>query len=390
MAKVSVRLRHVSWREGRPRFNPGPKLRALGYKGEDMKRADGRWMGIEEAAAFIAAREAEIAQRRARKADGKRLAPLRAASIITTADLFTEYFGSTRAAARAPKTLADYRSKAQTLADFAPDIWAEAAAAISKPVAFGLHEKLWAAKGLHTANGVIAVARLVWSYAEKRGKVDRNPFLKLGMPTPPPRQRCGTPDEIAALLAAADGPGDNGKPFDPEIGDAIILALYSGQRQGDVLAYEPRNEAEGRIRLIQNKTGARVSIQALAPLADRLRQAAERKTRANITTPVLVADTRTGRPFNAFSFRHRYAALRDRAAKACPSVASLRFQDLRDTAVTRLAMSGCTLPEIASITGHSLETITTILKHYLELNEAIADAATQKLAAWLEKEGVAI
>jgi integrase len=33
----------------------------------------------------------------------------------------------------------------------------------------------------------------------------------------------------------------------------------------------------------------------------------------------------------------------------------LRFQDLRRTAVVRLAEAGCTDPEIAAITGHSLK-----------------------------------
>ncbi len=33
----------------------------------------------------------------------------------------------------------------------------------------------------------------------------------------------------------------------------------------------------------------------------------------------------------------------------------LRFQDLRRTAVVRLTEAGCTDPEIAAITGHSLE-----------------------------------
>ena len=48
------------------------------------------------------------------------------------------------------------------------------------------------------------------------------------------------------------------------------------------------------------------------------------------------------------------------------SAAGLTFHDLRGTAVTRLAISGCTPAEIATITGHSLGDVATILdRHYL-------------------------
>jgi hypothetical protein len=46
--------------------------------------------------------------------------------------------------------------------------------------------------------------------------------------------------------------------------------------------------------------------------------------------------------------------------------ADLDFHDLRGTAVTRLALSGCTTPQIAAITGHSPRDVDEILKaHYL-------------------------
>jgi hypothetical protein len=48
--------------------------------------------------------------------------------------------------------------------------------------------------------------------------------------------------------------------------------------------------------------------------------------------------------------------------------ADLTFHDFRGTAVTRLAIAGATVAEIASITGHSLDTAQAILdKHYLWL-----------------------
>jgi len=56
------------------------------------------------------------------------------------------------------------------------------------------------------------------------------------------------------------------------------------------------------------------------------------------------------------------------------------FNDLRGTAVTRLALVGCTEAEIATITGHSLRDVRSILDaHYLHRDIELARAAIHKL-----------
>jgi integrase len=56
------------------------------------------------------------------------------------------------------------------------------------------------------------------------------------------------------------------------------------------------------------------------------------------------------------------------------------FHDLRGTAVTRLALAGCTEPEIATITGHSLRGVRAILDtNYLSRDPALGESAIQKL-----------
>jgi integrase len=213
-----------------------------------------------------------------------------------------------------------------------------------------------------------------------------NPCLRLKLPPVQARLRVATLDEIAALIKEADA-------SDPEIGDAIVLALFTGQRQGDVLALEERAVEDGKIRFIQSKTGARVRVKALPPLIERLTSArmrrmtqqmrlqAERSNRQVSST--IVVDSRTSETFSPFAFRHRFGALRARAAKETESLADLLFLDLRDTAVTWLANAGCTVPEIAAISGHSLQSVHNILRHYLESNEEQADNAMDKLESWL-------
>jgi hypothetical protein len=80
--------------------------------------------------------------------------------------------------------------------------------------------------------------------------------------------------------------------------------------------------------------------------------------------------------------------------KPCPSligdeeIGILPFQeaDLRSTAVTWMALSGATIPEIISVSGHTLASATNILKHYLVLHADMADSALNKMIAWYEDD----
>jgi integrase len=410
LAVVQVNIRHVKWRNGRPRFEPGPKVRALGFHGEDLRHGEaGAWFTLDEVQTWLSPKLAEIDTRRKRKAEGKRPQPIRRPGVYSVEALFEDVWRLQKyrlptadcrlpnprsegdRGRAAPKTIEDYKKKARLLGEFDPELYTSDARALTRPIVLNLHERLWHAKGLSMANAMVAVLRLAFSEAINRGwpkgaPIAQNPCTKLKLPTPRPRLRVGTPAELDALMRAADA-------YDPEIGDAIVLALYTLQREGDVLALAERNAADGVIRFIQSKTSARVKVRAIPQLQARLAAARRRKELHNCTEIAAVCfDRRTRASFNEHSFRHRYAEVRAIAAKEkdCASVASLWFADMRDTGITRCALAGCTLPEIAALSGHSLETINTILKHYLELNEAHADAACDKLTAWMEKEGIRV
>jgi hypothetical protein len=58
--------------------------------------------------------------------------------------------------------------------------------------------------------------------------------------------------------------------------------------------------------------------------------------------------------------------------------ARLHFHDLRGTTVTLLSEAGCTPQQIASITGHSLRTVSQILEHYLARTRGLAEEAIAK------------
>jgi len=75
-------------------------------------------------------------------------------------------------------------------------------------------------------------------------------------------------------------------------------------------------------------------------------------------------------------------------AAGAAALAEARDQDLRDTAVTWLALADCTLMQIAAITGHSIASIQTTIRHYLAMDPRLAGAAIGKLKDWMDKEGM--
>jgi integrase len=150
---------------------------------------------------------------------------------------------------------------------------------------------------------------------------------------------------------------------------ALTLALWTGQRQGDLLRL-PWSAYDGAtIRLTQGKTKARVAIPVGAPLKAALDAAPRR-------SPIILTNA-DGRPWTADGFR---ASWRKAVAKA--GIVGVTFNDLRGTAVTRLRAAECTHAQIGAITGHKNAEITAILeKHYVASDPELAVAAIRKLEA---------
>jgi integrase len=161
-----------------------------------------------------------------------------------------------------------------------------------------------------------------------------------------------------------------------ELQAALLLALWTGQRQGDLLRLTWKDYDGSYIRMRQSKGnrrkgGRRVTIPVGPPLKAAL-DAALKNERSAVT--ILVNSF--GRPWTEDGFRTSW----DKTFKKT-SLKDLHFHDLRGTAVTRLALSGCSVPEIAAITGHSMKTVQEILDaHYLGGRLELAESAIQKLS----------
>lgn len=162
-----------------------------------------------------------------------------------------------------------------------------------------------------------------------------------------------------------------------ELQAALLLALWTGQRQGALLRLTWKNYDGQYIRLRQSTArggnkGKRVTIPVGGPLKLALDAALKQNRKA-----VTILTNSRGLPWTGDGFRTSW----DKAF-AKTDLGDLHFHDLRGTAVTRLALAGCTVPEIASITGHSMETVQQILDaHYLGGRVELAEQAIKKLNA---------
>jgi integrase len=202
------------------------------------------------------------------------------------------------------------------------------------------------------------LARIL-SWSKKRGLIDVNPCERGGRLYRGTRaDKIWSHEDEAAFLARAP----------KHLHLALTLALWTGQRQGDLLrltwhAYDGRV-----IRLEQSKTGARVVIPVGTPLKAALDAA--------VRYPTILA-TLSGSAWTSDGFHASWS-------KACAKagITGVTFNDLRGTAVTRLALAECTEAEIATITGHSLRDVRSILDaHYLKRDPALAESAIRKLEA---------
>ncbi len=385
------KIPYVSWRRGRPRFVPSPKLRKLGFGGEDLRHEDGRWFTAGDCLEWSRTfsnklmRDPKTSSKRG-KPKGKKavkpVAPKPITRIYPVSQLWDEWLNPAHHPEmfdNSPVTVDNYRKLGKVFETHAADIWQSEVAALDKPICKGLYSKLRTVVGMHQSYNAMRALGVAIQWAIDLGRVRSllmNPAHKLKMKTPPPRIRVATVEEIDVLVAIADEMKWH------EIGDAVIFAVWSGQRQADRLEFEIEGASDARMEFLQSKTGARVSLPKAPQIVERMEAMQERRRRLRINSNRVMLDERRKQPFKADYYRHVFDDVRKAAAVKLPSIADLRDQDLRDTAVTWLARAGCTIWEICAITGHSFKTATDILKHYLALHPEMADSAIAKMVAW--------
>ncbi len=161
----------------------------------------------------------------------------------------------------------------------------------------------------------------------------------------------------------------------------VLLEWEIGQRLTDVrqfrqgVEYDP---ARGVFSFAQSKTDSRVVVEVSPALRALLEGVGDGQM-------FMFRNERTGLAYTENRLSQTFRWVREAAVKAGGRALVLR--QLRHSCVVQLARAGCTVPEIASITGHALGSVHSILSTYLPRDGTVARNAQVKRGLVMEVAG---
>ena len=221
------------------------------------------------------------------------------------------------------------------------------------------------------ADNRLTVLSLIFGHAKNMGKIQNNPIQNF--------DRIYWADRSDIIWTQADIQRFmDGAAI--ELQRAFILALFTGQRYGDLIHLKWSDYDGERLTLKQGKTGQRLEIpthQALKTmLDDSPRNGPFILTRADGRPWHTPADDKA--LTKAFHARMEAAGFYpggwDNMTKA-QKQKCLRFNDIRGTTITQFAEAGATIPQICAITGHTLQSATGILQRYTSMTKILGESA---------------
>lgn len=417
MARMNIRyltVRTVPSQLPRYFWQPSAKLRKAGYR---LQRVPLDWERFTDVVALEAAAIARAQALNAELDDSRAAAaiasvrPPAAPAQRTLGELITHYKQSRDWLGLADKTQRGYL---QCLGKI--EVWGADAPirSIDATRIQRLIENLRATPSY--ANAVARVLRLLLEHGRRNGFLQINPAIRPGLTSTAPTGLIWPRGAVTAFVAAADRLGRH------SIGTAVLLNEWLGQRQVDIRRMPWHVLRNGTLWVRQTKRGAGVAlpVNMVAHLVTRLEQEkvrhAERTARFALedeatfqrtgTRPnrpaslTMIVNEATGLPYKEDHFRHCFADVRAAAAEDVPEgfeidhlmpgrdmldpkaftvkMEQLTFMALRHTAVTRLAEAECDNSLIATITGHSQVTVSTIIERYMVRTAKMARLAFQR------------
>lgn len=159
----------------------------------------------------------------------------------------------------------------------------------------------------------------------------------------------------------------------------VVLAMHTAQRRGDLCRLTWAAYDGATIRLVQQKTGEGVAI----PVSPQLRAEMDAWKVGRTATTILT--TKQGLPWQPQHLSHMLPG----ALRAIGMPTGLNVHGLRKLAATRLAEAGCSMHEIAAITGHRT---LSMVAHYTRSvdQEKLAGAAILRLSKTGKKTAKAL
>jgi integrase len=267
------------------------------------------------------------------------------------AALVEEYKGSPEYRTKKPKTKKSYIASLNRIVEY----WGHLSVEGLKRVNI-LRRRDALSDTPRTADQFVTMTSTLINFGMDRGYRESNPaqrVKKINIPTPYEPWPAEAIDRIIA-----DG--------NARVADAVMVLLYTGQRESDAVKMRRGDIKNGKIRVVQEKTGKSLWV----PLHPRL-QAHIRSRKVSGLGPILV--NLRGQQWTVDGLRGAIASERERLG-----LLDHMPHGLRKNAVIALLEAGCIVPETASITGQSHQ----MVEHYAkEVNQSrLADSAMGKWA----------
>lgn len=203
--------------------------------------------------------------------------------------------------------------------------------------------------------------RIIW-FGLDREMISRHPLEKVEKVNDGTRRDIiWTDDEIDLFRNGRKG--DDGKweikPASEPLVRAMMLGLWTGQRQGDLLKLTWKAYDGHSIALRQSKTGAHVRVK----VSSELKKCLDSVKRGDSVT---ILTNGQGKPW-ATGFKSSW-----RKAVEKSGIEDRTYHDLRGTFVTLAYRNGASIKQIAEVSGHSEKDAETIIrKHYLVSSAAV-------------------
>lgn len=191
-------------------------------------------------------------------------------------------------------------------------------------------------RGNGAAHGFVRAASALFSFAVDSDWIEASPATRLAKGLPRGHLRAWTPDEAEIALASLPEP----------LRRVVVLALYTGQRRGDLCALRWSAYDGKEIRLTQQKTSKAMVIPCHPALKAEL-DAWRKEPVAGIGGATILTDN-GGKPWKPNLLSHYLPAALVRIGLSN----EINVHGLRKLAAANLAEAGCSTKEIGAITGH--------------------------------------
>lgn len=276
----------------------------------------------------------------------------------TVGDLIIAWEGSPSWAKLAQNTKNQYSTYARHLLAIEKELVKK----VGRPTLLDLRDVVVKNRGPGAGIAFARTASAAFGWAVQRGWLDHSPATRMQKEIEHGHLPTWTEEDVTLALAML-----------PEyLRRPVVLALYTGQRRGDLIAM-PWSAYDGaKIRLVQEKTDQTMVLPAPPELRAELDYWRKRDPGGS-----RILTNKFGKPWRQAPNLSKQ--LGDALAKIEGFPPGRNIHGLRKLAATRLAEAGCTLHEIAAITGHQSLGMLQLYTKAVD-QERAAEAATRKMA----------